>query len=151
VTRVRTRRTETAAFLASRPSVSEARRWLAKTLDDHPRLDDAVLLLSEAVTNSLVHTDSATIGVTLIAEPNGDIRIEVSDEGAHTLPSIYPHPDDEPASSGRGIRLIRALSSHWGFAEQPQQSVLWFVLSAHGQAMESSTTACGARRSDDQG
>ncbi|MFC6080445.1 ATP-binding protein [Sphaerisporangium aureirubrum] len=93
------------------------------------RLDDAVLLLSEAATNSLVHTDSAIIGVTVVTEPNGDVRVEVSDQGAQTLPGIHPHPDDEPASSGRGIRLIRALSSRWGFAEQRSQSVLWFVLS----------------------
>ncbi|MEO3813653.1 ATP-binding protein [Sphaerisporangium sp. B11E5] len=126
-------RTETAAFPATGPSISEARRWLGELLEGHPRLDDAVLLLSEAMTNSLVHTDSAAIGVTITTELNGDVRIEVSDEGAQTLPALHPHSDDEPSPSGRGIRLIRALSSRWGFAEQRPQSVLWFVLGPHSE------------------
>ncbi|WP_181871241.1 ATP-binding protein [Sphaerisporangium album] len=128
----RTCRTETVTFPATGPSVGEARRWLSKLLDGHPRHDDAVLLLSEAVTNSLVHTDSPTVGVTVAIEQTGDVRIEIADEGGPTIPSIPPHPaddaDDDPASSGRGIRLIRTLSTHWGFTESRPHCILWFVL-----------------------
>ncbi|MEU9890782.1 ATP-binding protein [Sphaerisporangium sp. NPDC051011] len=124
-------RTETAVFPAAETSVAEARRWLGKILDGHPRRDDAVLLLSEAATNSLSHTESVTIGVTMTIEENGDVRIEVADEGAETIPSIPAHPDDDLTSSGRGIRLIRALSTRWGFTEDHPHHVLWFVASAH--------------------
>src|SRR5690554_5376521 len=48
-----------AAFASAKASVGEARRWLSKVLERHPRRDDAVILLSEAVTNSVVHTRSA--------------------------------------------------------------------------------------------
>ncbi|MEU9887802.1 ATP-binding protein [Sphaerisporangium sp. NPDC051011] len=128
---LRTRRMESATFPAAGPSVREARRWLSKILDGHPRHDDAVLLLSEAVTNSLVHTGSATFGVTVAIMRTGDVRIEVADEGGPTIPSIPPHPDDDPADSGRGIRLIRTLSTNWGFTESRPHCVLWFVLSAY--------------------
>ncbi|MEV6981664.1 ATP-binding protein [Sphaerisporangium sp. NPDC051017] len=124
-------RTETAAFPAAETSVAEARRWLSKILDGHLRRDDAVLLLSEAATNSLLHTDSAVIGVAVTIEENGDARIAVTDEGAETMPSIPEHPDDDLASSGRGIRLIRVLSTRWGFTEDPPRHITWFVLSGH--------------------
>lgn len=114
----RTRRTETAAFPATEASVGEARRWLSKILDGNPCCDDAALLLSEAATNALVHTDSSVIGVTVVIEESDDVRIDVADEGAETVPSMPPNPDGDLTSSGRGIRLIRALSSRWGFTEE---------------------------------
>ncbi|WP_405143887.1 ATP-binding protein [Sphaerisporangium sp. NBC_01403] len=140
----RTRRTETAAFPATEASVGEARRWLSKILDGHPCCDDAALLLSEAATNALVHTDSSVIGVTVVIEESDDVRIDVADEGAETVPSMPPNPDGDLASSGRGIRLIRALSSRWGFTEERPQCVLWFVLSAPAEAEKLGTTSSTA-------
>ncbi|MEV6983245.1 ATP-binding protein [Sphaerisporangium sp. NPDC051017] len=127
-----TRRTESAAFPATETSAGEARRWLSKILSDHPRHDDAVLLLSEAVTNSLVHTDTSVIAVAVVVEEGDGVRIEVGDEGGRTVPSITPDTGEEPATSGRGIRLIRTLSSRWGFTEERPRCVLWFLLSADG-------------------
>src|SRR5262245_63206975 len=43
--------------------VAAARRFVAKTLGDHPQADTALLLTSEAVTNSVVHTDGETVTV----------------------------------------------------------------------------------------
>ncbi|MEU9885315.1 ATP-binding protein [Sphaerisporangium sp. NPDC051011] len=128
----RTRRTESAVFPATEASAGEARRWLSKILSDHPRHDDAVLLLSEAVTNSLVHTDTSVIAVAVVVEEGDDVRIEVGDQGGRTVPSIPSDTGEEPAISGRGIRLIRALSSRWGFTEERPRCVLWFLLSADG-------------------
>ncbi|GGK75890.1 hypothetical protein Sme01_51580 [Sphaerisporangium melleum] len=125
------RRTESTAFPATPTSVGEARHWLSKALAGHPRRDDAVLLLSEAVTNSLVHTDSTSIEVSVRIEVNGDVRIEVIDQGAQTTPALSSTgSDDEPATSGRGIRLVRTLSVRWGFTEEGSRCVLWFLLSA---------------------
>ncbi|GGK81001.1 ATP-binding protein [Sphaerisporangium melleum] len=126
-------RTETASFPATCASVAEARRWLGKILDGHPRRDDAVLLLSEAATNSLVHTDSAVICVAVTIEVNEAVRVEVADEGGPTIPSIPAHQDDDLSSSGRGVRLIRALSTRWGFTEDHPRHTLWFVLSDHDE------------------
>ncbi|MEV7965670.1 ATP-binding protein [Sphaerisporangium sp. NPDC088356] len=140
----RTRRTETAAFPATEASVGEARRWLSKILDGHPRCDDAALLLSEAATNALVHTDSPVIGVTVAIGEGHDVRIDVADEGAETVPSMPSNHDGDLASSGRGIRLIRALSSRWGFTEERPQCVLWFVLSAPREAEGSGATSSTA-------
>ncbi|MFC4536275.1 ATP-binding protein [Sphaerisporangium dianthi] len=95
-------RTETAAFPATGTSVAEARRWLGKILDGHPRRDDAVLLISEAATNSLAHIDSAVIRVAVTIEENDDVRVEVADDGGATVPSVPAQHGDDPTASGRG-------------------------------------------------
>ncbi|MEV7966924.1 ATP-binding protein [Sphaerisporangium sp. NPDC088356] len=135
-------RTETAAFPATEASVGEARRWLSKILDGHTCCDHAVWLLSEAATNSVAHTGSAVVGVTVAIEENGDVRVEVADEGAPTIPSIPPHPGDDLAASGRGIRLIRALASSWGFTEERPRCVVWFVLSPRDLDWASESLLC---------
>ncbi|MEV7966853.1 ATP-binding protein [Sphaerisporangium sp. NPDC088356] len=128
---------EKAVFRAGEVNVGEARLWIRKVLDGHPRCDDAVLLLSEAMTNSVVHTNSPVIGVVVLMEEDGRVQIEVIDDGAATLPSACCHSPDDPddpddpdglAESGRGIRLIRTLSSRWGFSEEDPRCVVWFVL-----------------------
>ncbi|RCG29340.1 ATP-binding protein [Sphaerisporangium album] len=123
-----TRLLERAAFTAAQASVGEARRWLRKMIGGHPRCDDAVLLLSETFTNSVVHTRSAAIGVVLLVDVNDGLQVEVVDEGAETSPCVCRHSGDDLAESGRGIRLLRALSDRWGFIEEHPRCVVWFVL-----------------------
>ncbi len=115
---------------ASELAAGEARRWLRKVVGEHPRLDDAVILLSEAVGNSVLHTDSAVIGIVVLVERQGDLMIEVIDSGSATVPTVAASADPL-AESGRGIRLIRALSARWGFAEEPPHCLLWFLLTPH--------------------
>jgi anti-sigma regulatory factor (Ser/Thr protein kinase) len=119
---------EKAVFPATEAAVGEARRWMRKILHGHPRCDDAVLLLSEAFTNSVVHTRSPVIGTVVLMEEDGCVQIEVIDDGADTMPSACRHSPDDLAESGRGVRLIRALSSRWGFSEENPRCVVWFAL-----------------------
>ncbi|MEU8268866.1 ATP-binding protein [Sphaerisporangium sp. NPDC049002] len=119
---------EKAVFRAGEVNVGEARLWIRKVLDGHPRCDDAVLLLSEAVTNSVVHTRSTVIGTVVRMEEDGRVQIEVVDDGAETMPSTCRHSPGDLVESGRGIALIRALSDRWGFSEESPRCVVWFVL-----------------------
>ena len=48
-------------FPATPEQAGEARRFLAAILDDHPA-DDAILCLSELVTNATIHSPSAQRG-----------------------------------------------------------------------------------------
>ncbi|MDH2424178.1 ATP-binding protein [Sphaerisporangium sp. TRM90804] len=120
---------ERAAFPATEAAVAEARRWLRKLLAGHSCTDDAVLLLSETFTNSVVHTRSAAVGVVLIVDGDGGVQIEVIDEGAETSPCVCRHAErGDLTESGRGVRLLRALSSRWGFFEESPRCVVWFAL-----------------------
>lgn len=146
---------ERAAFPAAKASVGDARRWIRKILDGHPRCEDAVLLLSETFTNSVVHTRSPVIGTVVLIEQDGCVQIEVIDDGAETMPSVCRHsaawPDGHHgpagvAESGRGIRLIRALSSRWGFIEQKPRCVVWFALAAQTDTGQTQETAQSTQR-----
>ncbi|WP_369230011.1 SpoIIE family protein phosphatase [Streptomyces sp. R21] len=72
---------------------------------------DAVLLVvSELVTNALVHTDGPVrLDLTLI---NNRLRISVSDASART--PIKPTSIGWEATGGRGILLVEAMSAAWG-------------------------------------
>ncbi|MFC0863491.1 ATP-binding protein [Sphaerimonospora cavernae] len=119
---------ERAGFPATAEAVTQARRWLRTILDDHPCLDDAVLLLSETFTNSVRHTRSAAIGVVVIFDVDDCVQVEVVDDGAETSPCVRGHQDGDLPESGHGLRLLRALSSRWGFFEERPRCVVWFVI-----------------------
>lgn len=117
-----------AAFTSAKSSVGEARRWLRKVLDRHPRRDDAAILLSEAMTNSVIHTRSAAIEVTVRSDVDGRLLVTVTDEGSDTVPTARQRPAGDLAESGRGLHLIRSLSARWGFTEEYPRCSVWFVL-----------------------
>ncbi len=137
---------ESAIFPAVPASVGEARRWTRKLLDGHSRCEDALLLLSEAITNSVLHTRSAAVGVAVLVEQDDGVQIEVVDEGSETLPCTYRHSTHhsthhctrdcgetgEVMESGRGILLLRAVASRWGFIEERPRCVVWFALDPLG-------------------
>jgi len=72
------------------------------------RRDDAALMVSELVTNALVH-GIGTISLRLDVE-TGAVRIEVSDEGnVAFVPSPTPG-----AHGGWGLRIVDQLADDWG-------------------------------------
>lgn len=105
---------------AARRFVEEAlRRWECDAL-----LDTVNLLVSELVTNSVLHAGSAP-DIAVMLKPDA-IRIEVSDEG-EVLPDV-PEASAE-ATSGRGLALVEALSSAWGAEDVPGGKTVWFEVS----------------------
>jgi anti-sigma regulatory factor (Ser/Thr protein kinase) len=112
--------------------VSEARGFIAKALGDlHPRLDNAVLLTSELVTNAVMHSNSRCQGgmiTVLITESAGNVRIEVADEGSDLYTPIVR--GDVYASDGHGLFLVQTLSDQWGYTRDGQGTTVWFLLSA---------------------
>jgi anti-sigma regulatory factor (Ser/Thr protein kinase) len=95
--------------------VSSARRLARERLrcwgiggDVH---DSAMLVVSELVTNAVVHTDGRLVACELL---NGDtnLRITVQDQGrAPTGPHVCDPLEEE---RGRGLLLVEAVSSAWG-------------------------------------
>ncbi|MFI0164417.1 SpoIIE family protein phosphatase [Streptomyces sp. NPDC017082] len=110
--------------------IAEARRHLRELLHDWAsaeQVDAAVLLVSEMVTNVLVHTDADAL---LLAEVTceGDgrrLRVEVFDTG-DDLP--HKRRPGELASSGRGLMLIELLADTWGVEPRGEGKSIWFAL-----------------------
>ena len=87
---------------------------------DRKRLDTAVLLISELVTNAVLH---GTGEIRLMIDVgNGDARFTVCDEGSGT-PIVRPEPGPD---GGWGLRLVGELAARWGVREGRTQ--VWFEL-----------------------
>ncbi|MFJ9715969.1 SpoIIE family protein phosphatase [Streptomyces sp. NPDC101213] len=110
--------------------IAEARGQLRELLHDWPsddQVDSAVLLVSEMLTNVLVHTDDDAL---LVAEVAGDpgerrMRIEVTDT-SDSLP--HKRRPGELASSGRGLVLTELLADAWGVSPRGEGKTIWFEL-----------------------
>ncbi|HMC42897.1 MAG TPA: response regulator, partial [Acidimicrobiales bacterium] len=111
-------------------SGQSARRFVAEALDAW-RASDVLqlvqLLLTELVTNSVVHARS-DVDVAVLLGPR-NIRVEVADSNP-VLPE--PRDVDETSTSGRGLALVRDLSERWGAEARAQGKVIWFEVARPG-------------------
>jgi anti-sigma regulatory factor (Ser/Thr protein kinase) len=110
-----------------------ARVFTAATLTEHhPCAAVAVLLVSELVTNSMLHSNSrlpgGTITITVTGSPGG-ARVEVRDAGSASVP-VVTGADDALAEHGRGLRLVSDLAARWGYRREPDGLVTWFEVRA---------------------
>src|SRR3954447_549368 len=90
-------------------------------------LDDALLLISELVTNSVLHGGPPIV---LAIECDGDgLQVRVRD-GSPALP-VPPAPRDDD-ESGRGLSLVELLTDTWGIEpvtdEHGPGKQVWFEL-----------------------
>lgn len=92
--------------------VGLARAFVARVLgESHPDADVAVLLASELVTNSVLHSGSAVPGgVVAVAVGGGGVRVEVTDRSGAGAPVLLPAASaDGEAEGSRGMRLVRPM------------------------------------------
>ncbi|MEV5953132.1 PAS domain S-box protein [Streptomyces sp. NPDC051987] len=107
-------------------SVPEGRAFLSKALlswDCTGPADDALLLLSETLTNAVQHAEGP-IGLHLCRTAT-ELTVEVSDRSPH-LPQPRNAAGDE--ESGRGLFLVRTLAATWGVRPTDEGKTTWFTL-----------------------
>lgn len=110
--------------------IADARQQLRELLHDwadQEQVDSAVLMVSEMMTNVLVHTDGDAL---LLVEARGTVgerrlRVEVTDSGDELPHKRHP---GELASSGRGLVLMELLADAWGVAPRGEGKSIWFEL-----------------------
>lgn len=101
-----------AVFPAEEASVPRARRFVAAQLATHDLLHldaDLRLVASELATNAVAH--AATPFVVTLEQYDGAVRLTVED-GSVRRPFV--RSEDPTALNGRGLMLVRDLSSAWG-------------------------------------
>lgn len=86
-------------------------------------LDDAVLLVSELVTNSVLHGGPPVV---VAVECDGEaLQVRVRD-GSPTMP--VPRDALPSAENGRGLELVKTISSAWGVDPVGDGKNVWFVI-----------------------
>ncbi|MFI6147141.1 SpoIIE family protein phosphatase [Streptomyces sp. NPDC051109] len=124
------RRTMLTVAQAEPERIAGARRQIRELLHDWAdgeQVDSAVLMVSEMVTNVLMHTDGDAL---LVAEAVGELgtrrlRIEVADSSDELPHKRHP---GEMASSGRGVLLMEMLADTWGVDPRGEGKSIWFEM-----------------------
>jgi anti-anti-sigma factor len=109
----------------ARAFVQEVCRYWQLALPDSTLVDRAVLLVSELVTNAVVH---ARTDLRLRVELRGDLlHLAVRDGSPWQLrPATIPDPE---AEGGRGLWLVDQLARSWGVNRHPDGGkVVWCTL-----------------------
>jgi anti-sigma regulatory factor (Ser/Thr protein kinase) len=109
----------------ARSYLCEHAGWLTPDL-----MDDALVLVSELVTNAVSHGEPE-ITLRVRREPPG-IGVEVDDAGTD-LPRIARPKPHGLATSGRGLQIVEAIADDWGVIlhrSTPGKTV-WFELQPH--------------------
>ncbi len=111
--------------------VGRARRWARSRLvgsgigDDEPVAETLILLISELVTNAVVHTGCPAVLRMLFgpgAAEAGTVRVEVADTSA--APPRPRHADGED-TNGRGLELVDGLADRWGWQPEGAGKRIW--------------------------
>ncbi|HEY5834521.1 SpoIIE family protein phosphatase [Streptomyces sp.] len=104
-----------------------ARRFLRATLAQWAvpgftdrLVDDATLLISELVTNAVVHAGTAA---DVLCRLDSGLVIEVSDR--HPTRMLRREDDDHRDEGGRGLHLVAELSDEWGITYRPDRKTVW--------------------------
>jgi serine/threonine-protein kinase RsbW len=120
-------------FRGTPASVSEARRFVAELLAGCPAREVLMTCVSELCTNAITHTASGNGGaftVEVELPRPGIARIAVTDEGGPSLPTPA-HLDptagrlDLMAEGGRGLAIVAACTSRWGYADADRGRTVW--------------------------
>ncbi|WP_225096542.1 ATP-binding protein [Streptomyces sp. CoH27] len=144
--------------LAAHPgSVAQARRLAQARLTGWSVCADtcesAALVISELVTNAIVHTASSRV-VCELHDHDDIVRISVSDEGC-APGEPHPSPQRPDEEHGRGLFLVDALCRAWGAQEHGPGLLVWADLPRQTDAAPGIADPCndlgwGARPKPDR-
>ncbi|MFD5029861.1 ATP-binding protein [Streptomyces sp. NPDC058220] len=113
--------------LAAVPEVRHALREMLRHWQERDSAEVAELLMSELVTNALVHTESGAVVTATVADSR--LRVEVRDFVSALPAPPEPHrPVPDEATHGRGLALVRSLADDWGIRARPLGKLVWFEL-----------------------
>jgi anti-sigma regulatory factor (Ser/Thr protein kinase) len=110
---------------------TRARRWVCSQLESHVpagTASDAALLISELVTNSVVHANVGHREVLSVEVTTLDdrLRIVVTDPGSRLRPCMLPPDPGTPG--GLGLFVVDELCETWGVRQDLGATCVWCEL-----------------------
>ena len=115
-------------------AVADARSFIRATLwalEVDGLLEDATVVVSELVTNAVIHARTEIL--VDVAVSGESVRISVSDQNSR-LPTVPETPED--ATNGRGLHLVAAISKDWGVDDGTVGKAVWAELRGEGDNKE---------------
>ncbi|PWI16274.1 hypothetical protein DI272_20455 [Streptomyces sp. Act143] len=137
--------------------VGRARRWARSRLAgsgigaDEPLAETLILLVSELVTNAVVHTGRpAVLRLSLpgAATEGATVRLEVADSSSC---APVPRCADGDATGGRGLALVDGLADRWGWSPEGAGKRIWCEIDRCAQGGREATSAFGGGTSAFEG
>ncbi|WP_328348047.1 ATP-binding protein [Streptomyces violaceus] len=130
--------------------VGRARRWARSRLAgsgiqaDEPLAETLILLVSELVTNAVVHTGCPA--VLLLSLPHAvtdeaTVRLEVADRSVR---APVPRCADDDTTGGRGLALVDGLADRWGWSAEGAGKRIWCELDCGAESRDASACGSGA-------
>lgn len=113
-------------------AVAEARKIVTDDLVDKGvdanTVEEAEIVVSEFLANAMRHAKPLSDGALRLRWKVRFevVEIEVTDGGSESVPR--PAPRAVWASSGRGLRIVRALAHEWGFTDDKNGRTVWAAL-----------------------
>ena len=95
------------------------RRWLRADAVDGVLADNVVLVASELATNAVRHARTG-FEISLARAEGTRVRVEAFDLDTRSPSPVLP---DTEATGGRGLQIIAALSTEWGFGTEERDGV----------------------------
>jgi anti-sigma regulatory factor (Ser/Thr protein kinase) len=116
---------EVSAYFAAQPDAARAaRQFVVDALGRWGHvgllLDDAQLVVSELVTNAVVHAGTPFLVAAQVQESG--IRLSVRDANT-ARPTL--RDGGQLAPSGRGLRIVATLASNWGVDVDADGKTVW--------------------------
>ncbi|MFD7665441.1 ATP-binding protein [Streptomyces sp. NPDC059788] len=111
--------------------VGRARRWARSRLAgsgigvDEPLAETLILLISELVTNAVVHTGTpAQLRMCFSGSGAvvGTVRVEVADRSSRAPRPRHAEGDE---TNGRGLELVDGLADRWGWRPEGAGKSIW--------------------------
>jgi two-component sensor histidine kinase len=91
-------------------------------------VEEAEIVVSELLSNAMRHARPLADGSLRVRWKvrHEVVEIEVTDGGSDSVPR--PAPRAVWASSGRGLRIVRALAHEWGVHDEKNGRTVWAAL-----------------------
>ena len=136
--------TEARQFRCQPQSVTAARLFVRDRLSNQAleTVEAAEVMTSELASNCVLH---ARTDFEVAIDSREQIRIELSDTGQGRPRLLSPTPRE---LTGRGLRIVEAMSEAWGVIAAATGKKVWFTLpQSHECGEELAPTARGSLRS----